>query len=266
MKANYAITNAIDIKGLYSSYDNNRVLTDISFTLSTGSFVGIMGPNGAGKSTLLKAILGLQPVDEGEILLLDKPLAEMRKHISYVPQRSSVDWDFPISVLEVVLMGRYVHLGWFKRSSAADKEMANEALEQVGLAAFAKRQISELSGGQQQRVFLARALVQNAEIYFLDEPFVGVDAATEQDFVQILKKLQAQGKTVVVVHHDLQTAPEYFSHLIFLNNRLVQAGTTHEVFTRENLEATFGKRTALFEQIEHLKNSKQFPPDDTSRG
>ncbi len=256
--------HAISVNGLYASYENNRVLTNISFILEKGSLAGIMGPNGAGKSTLLKAILGLLSTDEGEILLLNKKLEAVRKQISYVPQRSSVDWDFPISVFEVVLMGRYVHLGWLKRSSKTDKELAMKALEQVGMTAFKDRQIAELSGGQQQRVFLARALAQEAELYFLDEPFVGVDAATEQDFVAILKDLQNQNKTVVVVHHDLQTAPEYFTHLVLLNNRLIAAGETESVFTKTNLEATFGKRTALFEQIEHLKQQTGFPPDKTA--
>jgi manganese/zinc/iron transport system ATP- binding protein len=199
-----------------------------------------MGPNGAGKSTLIKGILGLLPLVSGEVSIYGKPYKSQRKLIGYVPQRESVDWDFPTDALDVVLMGRYGHAGMFRRLRAYDKEFAYTCLEKVGMADYARRQISQLSGGQQQRVFLARALAQDARVYFMDEPFTGVDAATEKAIVLLLDELKSQGKTVLVVHHDLQTVDEYFDWLLLMNIRKVAFGPTSEVFVPDNLQEAYG--------------------------
>ena len=201
--------------------------------------MAVIGPNGAGKSTLIKAMLGLLKPVSGTVLFWGKPYRHERKRIGYVPQRGSVDWDFPTTVLDVVCMGRYGAAGWIKRISKADKQIALDALDKVGMLEFKNRQISQLSGGQQQRVFLARALAQDAEVYFMDEPFQGVDARTEKAVIDILKKLRNSGKTVVVVHHDLQTVPEYFDWVTLLNIQLIASGPTAEVFTEENLKKTY---------------------------
>jgi manganese/zinc/iron transport system ATP- binding protein len=208
--------------------------------------MGIVGPNGAGKSTLIRAILGLAKPAAGRALVLGKPYEEQRRLVAYVPQRGSVDWDFPTNVLDVVLMGRYGRLGWVRRPGAADRAAAREALAQVGMLELAHRQISQLSGGQQQRVFLARALVQHAEVYFMDEPFQGVDATTEKAIVELLRRLREEGKTVVAVHHDLQTVLEYFDQVALLNVRMIASGSVKDVFTEENLRHTYGGRAALF--------------------
>ncbi len=208
--------------------------------------MAIVGPNGAGKTTLIKAILGLVKPAAGQALVHGRPYAEQRQLVAYVPQRGSVDWDFPTSVLDVVLMGRYGRLGWVRRPGSADRAAAREALDQVGMSELAGRQISQLSGGQQQRVFLARALVQDAEVYFMDEPFQGVDATTEQAIVELLRALRENGKTVVVVHHDLQTVPEYFDQVTLLNVRRIASGPVADCFTEENLRRTYGGRAAFF--------------------
>jgi manganese/zinc/iron transport system ATP- binding protein len=207
-----------------------------------GVLMAIVGPNGAGKSTLIKAILGLIKPVAGQTLIYGKPYVEQRRLVGYVPQRGSVDWDFPTSVLDVVMMGRYGHLGWIRRPGRAERESALEALQKVGMAQFAGRQISQLSGGQQQRTFLARALVQDAQVYFMDEPFQGVDATTERAIVDLLKELRGQGKSVIVVHHDLQTVPEYFDWALLLNVSRIAAGPVGKVFTEENLRRTYGGR------------------------
>ncbi|MCW5877148.1 MAG: metal ABC transporter ATP-binding protein [Anaerolineales bacterium] len=207
--------------------------------------MAIVGPNGAGKTTLLKAALGLLPIAAGQVAIFGKPYKEQRGLVSYVPQRGSVDWDFPTSVLDVVMMGNYGKLGWVRRPGAAERRAAEAALDKVGMSEYAQRQISQLSGGQQQRTFLARALVQDAQIYFMDEPFQGVDATTERAIVELLKELRASGKTVLAVHHDLQTVPEYFDWVTLLNIRRIASGPVDEVFTEDNLRATYGGRVSL---------------------
>lgn len=243
---------ALEIHDLSVSYNKKPVLWGIDLTVPKGSLCGIIGPNGAGKSTLLKAIMNLVPSNSGFIKIFDLSLDEVRKRISYVPQRESVDWDFPASVLDVTLMGRYIQLGLLKRPRKADKDAALHALELVGMAPYKNRQISQLSGGQQQRVFLARALTQHADIYFLDEPFAGVDAATEKAIINLLKELVDQGKTIVVVHHDLQSVESYFDWLILLNLRLVASGPVQTTFTNEILEETYGGKLTLLSDVGDL--------------
>ncbi|MEI7684360.1 MAG: metal ABC transporter ATP-binding protein [Planctomycetota bacterium] len=239
----------LDIHDVTVSYHRRPVLWNVDWTLREPSLVGIVGPNGAGKSTLLKAILGLVPLVSGNVSIFGQPLDRVRGRVAYVPQRESVDWDFPVSVLDVVLMGTYGRLGWFRRPGAAEKTLAHACLEQVGLADFAARQIGQLSGGQQQRTFLARALAQQADIYFLDEPFAGIDAASEQAILDLLQGLRAQGKTACVVHHDLRAAPSYFDHVLLLNVRLLASGRTREVFTEDNLRKTYGGRLAILDAV-----------------
>ena len=233
---------AVDVRDLTVAYREKPVLWDIDLTVPHGVLLAVVGPNGAGKTTLVKAILGLIKPAAGEILIEGRPYEKQRNRVAYVPQRGSVDWDFPTSVLDVVTMGLYGKLGWIRRPRRPHRELAIEALRKVDMEAFAPRQISQLSGGQQQRVFLARALVQEAEIYFMDEPFQGVDAVTERSIIELLRELRSQGKTVVVVHHDLQTVPEYFDSVFLLNVRRIASGAVSEVFTEENLRATYGGR------------------------
>jgi manganese/zinc/iron transport system ATP- binding protein len=233
---------AIEVTDLTVAYGEKPVLWDVDVEVPQGVLMAIVGPNGAGKTTLIRAILGLVHPAAGRALVFGKPYEEQRRLVGYVPQRGSVDWDFPTSVLDVVLMGRYGRLGWIRRPGAADKAAAREALAQVGMAELEGRQISQLSGGQQQRVFLARALVQHAELYFMDEPFQGVDATTELAIVELLRALRSRGKTVVAVHHDLQTVPEYFDQVTLLNVRRIASGPVAEVFTEENLRLTYGGR------------------------
>jgi manganese/zinc/iron transport system ATP- binding protein len=236
--------SAVKVKDLHVNYDRRAVLWDISFEIPKAKMVAIVGPNGAGKSTLLKAALGLVKPLSGKISLLEK--------IAYVPQRESVDWDFPITAEEVVLMGRFQKLGMFGRVKAADIDAAKEALNQVGMLGFAKAQISELSGGQQQRLFLARALLQDADLLLLDEPFAGVDLATEKAIVSLLRKLQEKGKTILIVHHDLPTVPEYFDWAVLLNTRLIACGPVEKAFTKENLAKAFGKDQQIFSDAADL--------------
>lgn len=235
-----AATLAIEITDLTVAYGEKPVLWDVDVAVPSGTLMAIVGPNGAGKTTLIKAALGLLPAAAGQILIYGRPYTEQRSLVAYVPQRGSVDWDFPTSVLDVVTMGRFGALGWFKRPGRAEKRAAFDALHKVGMADFAHRQISQLSGGQQQRTFLARALVQDAQVYFMDEPFQGVDATTERAIVLLLKQLRAEGKTVVVVHHDLQTVPEYFDWVTLLNVRRIASGPVDAVFTEENLRQAYG--------------------------
>jgi manganese/zinc/iron transport system ATP- binding protein len=233
---------AIDVRDLTVAYRDRPVLWDIDLEVPSGVLMAIVGPNGAGKTTLMKALLGLVHPAAGQVLINGSPHAQHRRAVAYVPQRGSVDWDFPTDVLDVVMMGLYGRLGWLRRPGGAEREAALQALQKVGMAEFADRQISQLSGGQQQRVFLARALVQDASIYLMDEPFQGVDATTERAIVTLLQQLREQGRTVLVVHHDLQTVPEYFDWVLLLNVRRVAAGPVDEVFTDENLRATYGGR------------------------
>ncbi|WP_138189225.1 metal ABC transporter ATP-binding protein [Paenibacillus alvei] len=236
------------VSGLTVAYQKKPVLRNVSFTIPEGNLIGIIGPNGAGKSTLIKSVLGLIPRVSGEVNIFGKPYSESRKRVGYVPQRESVDWDFPTNALDVVMMGRYGHLGWFKRPGAKEKEIALDCLAKVGMADFADRQISQLSGGQQQRVFLARALAQNADIYFMDEPFVGVDAMTEKAIITLLNELKRQGKTVLVVHHDLATVKEYFDWVMLLNVELVACGETEKIFNTSMLQQTYGGRLTVLDQ------------------
>lgn len=235
---------AISVEDLTIAYDVKPVLWDVDVSFETGKLTAIVGPNGAGKSTLIKAIMGLIKPISGKIEF-DKSMKNAKKQIAYVPQSGSVDWDFPATVEDIVLMGRYGHIGWIRRPKAADKEIARDMLEKVGMSRFADRQISQLSGGQQQRVFLARALTQQAEIYILDEPLKGVDVQTEAILVSLLKDLAKEGKTVIVVHHDLTSVKDYFDNLVLVNVRVIASGSVDEVFTHEYLEETYGSKVVV---------------------
>lgn len=245
MTTRYSAETPLTVTGMTVAYQKKPVVRNVSFSVNEGELIGIIGPNGAGKSTLIKAILGLQPTLAGEASIYGKPLKSQRKLIGYVPQRESVDWDFPTNALDVVMMGRYGHLGLFRRPGAKEKAIAMECLAKVGMADYAGRQISQLSGGQQQRVFLARALAQDATIYFMDEPFAGVDAATEKAIITLLNELKRQGKTVLVVHHDLATVEDYFDSVMLLNGELIACGPTASTFTPELLQTTYGGRLAF---------------------
>ncbi len=236
---------AIDIRDLTVAYREKPVLWDVDLQVPPGVLIAIVGPNGAGKTSLIKSSLGLIKPAAGSVLIHGRPYSEQRSTVAYVPQRGSVDWDFPTNVLDVVTMGLYGRLGWFKRPGKSERIEALKSLAQVGMEEYATRQISQLSGGQQQRVFLARALVQDANVYFMDEPFQGVDATTERAIVELLQNLRKQGKTVAVVHHDLQTVPEYFDHVMLLNVRRIASGPVEEVFTEDNLRTTYGGRVAF---------------------
>jgi len=239
---------AVQVTDLTVAYREKPVLWDIDLDIPSKNLMAIVGPNGAGKTTLIKAILDLVHPAAGRVLIYGKPYRQQRKLVGYVPQRGSVDWDFPTSVLDVVMMGSYSALGWVKRPGRKEKLKAMDALEKVGMEKFADRQISQLSGGQQQRVFLARALVQDAMIYFMDEPFQGVDAITERAIITLLKELRESGKTVAVVHHDLQTVPEYFDWVTLINVRRIASGPVKEVFTEENLRLAYGGKVAFLSQ------------------
>ena len=236
---------AIEVADLTVAYGATPVLWDVDLTVPPGVLMAIVGPNGAGKTTLIKAILELVRPAAGRVLIHGRPYEERRRLVAYVPQRRTVDWDFPTNVLDVVLMGRYGALGWLRRPGRRDRTLALEALEQVGMLDLADRQISQLSGGQQQRVFLARALVQDARVYLMDEPFQGVDATTERAIVELLRRLRAEGRTVVCVHHDLQTVAEYFDSATLLNVRRIASGPVEEVFNEDNLRLTYGGRVSF---------------------
>lgn len=238
-------TPALTVRDLTVAYQEEPVLWDLDLTVPAGCLMGIVGPNGAGKTTLLQAILDIVTPAAGQVRLFGAPYAETRHRVGYVPQRGSVDWDFPTDALDVVLMGLYGRLGWCRRPGAEEREEARAALDQVGMAEYADRQISQLSGGQQQRVFLARALVQKADLYFMDEPLQGVDATTERAIFDILRTLQDRDCTVVAVHHDLQTVSEYFDQVLLLNVRRIASGPVEEVFTEENLRRTYGGRVGF---------------------
>lgn len=240
---------AVAVHDLTVAYDIKPVLWDIDLSIPKGKLVAIVGPNGAGKTTLIKAMLGLIKPVSGAVQFQGIPSAGLKNKIAYVPQSGSVDWDFPATVLDVVMMGRYGHLGWFRRPGKNERNMALDMLKKVGMQEYASRQISQLSGGQQQRVFLARALIQQAEIYFMDEPFKGVDAQTEKSIVGLLKELKEQEKTVVVVHHDLQTVADYFDWVTLINLRVIANGPVAEVFHEENLSAAYGGRGLLLKGV-----------------
>ena len=231
---------AVQVDDLTVAYNYKPVLWDIDLTIPESVLMAIVGPNGAGKSTLIKSILGIIKPIAGSVSIYGKSYDKQRKLVAYVPQKESVDWDFPTTALDVVMMGTYGSLGWITRPGRKEKKTSLEALEKVGMLPFKNRQISQLSGGQQQRVFLARALVQNASIYFMDEPFQGVDATTEIAIINILKELRKAGKTVIVVHHDLQTVPEYFDWVTFLNVKKIATGPVKDIFNDDNLIKTYG--------------------------
>ena len=251
MREEHPVSSPLSIHDMTVAYHRKPVLWDIDYDAPASQLVAIVGPNGAGKSTLIKAALELVPRVSGLVLMFGEPYDEIRSRVAYVPQRGSVDWDFPINALQVVTMGLYRQIGWFRPVTKKYKQQAFEALDRVGMADYAKRQISQLSGGQQQRVFLARALVQNADLYLMDEPFAGVDAATERAIVDLLRDLRSAGKTALVVHHDLQTVTEYFDHVLLLNMRIVASGPVADVFTEANLRSTYGGKLALLDQVGH---------------
>ena len=241
----------LTVNDLTVAYHRKPVLWDVSLSLPEGNLIAVVGPNGAGKSTLIKAILGLVPKASGVVSIYGQPYASQRHLVGYVPQRESVDWDFPVNAADVVTMGIYRKIGWMRPVTRQHRDRALVELEKVGMSSYANRQISQLSGGQQQRVFLARALAQDASLYFMDEPFAGVDVATERAIISLLKELKDEGKTCVVVHHDLQTVPAYFDHVVLLNMRVVASGSVDEAFNEENLKKTYGGKLTLLSQVLH---------------
>lgn len=263
MNKDIPIAPALEIHDLTVAFDKKPVLWNIDLTIPQGKLVGIIGPNGAGKSTLIKAVMGIVALSSGYVKVFDQDIDDVRSRISYVPQRESVDWDFPASVLDVVLMGRYARLGLFKRPRKADRDIAMDCLKKVGMEAFAHRQISQLSGGQQQRTFLARSLAQQADIYFMDEPFAGVDAATEKTIINLLRNMTQNQKTVMVVHHDLHSVSQYFDWVIMLNTRLVAFGPTETTFTQKNLHQTYGGKLTILSDVADLLRRESFPSRET---
>ncbi|WP_059104869.1 metal ABC transporter ATP-binding protein [Shouchella shacheensis] len=241
--------NAIGVRDLNASYHGVEVLKDITFTVGSGRIVGIIGPNGAGKSSLIKSMLGLLRIDKGSIQYFDKPIQEIRKTIAYVPQRNEIDWDFPITVLDTVLIGTYPKVKLFKRPKKKEKQLAYQCLGKVGMAEFSQRQIGELSGGQQQRVFLARALAQQPEMLFLDEPFIGIDVASEKKIMTLLHEFRKDGKTIVVIHHDLSKAAVYFDDLLLLNKKLIKYGKAHDVLQPVTLREAYYDQFSFLEDI-----------------
>jgi len=247
----------LSVDDLTVAYHRKPVIWDIGFDVPPGSLVGIVGPNGAGKSTLLRAVMDLTPRASGRIRVFGKSYRQNRHRVGYVPQRESVDWDFPVDALDVVAMGLYGKIGWFLPVRRRHREAAIEALDRVGIADLAHRQISQLSGGQQQRTFLARALVQDADLYLMDEPFAAVDASTERAIVDILRQMKQSGKTAVVIHHDLTTVPAYFDYVVLLNMRVVAHGLVDDVFTPENLQKTYGGRLTLLDEVSEAMRRRE---------
>ena len=248
---------ALTMNQITVNYGDISVLWDITLQIPHGKIVGIIGPNGAGKTTFIKTALGLIKPISGKVEFFGKPISKVRKQIAYIPQRESVDWDFPITVKDLVLMGRYGHIGFLRMPTKTDRAHALKYLEMVGMDQYLNRQISQLSGGQQQRVFLARAFMQDADIYFMDEPFVGIDMASKSVIMKILKDLKKQGKTVLVVNHDLDNLKSFLDWTIILNIRLVACGPTNETFTPENLNRAYGKSSALFDEALKLEKYKK---------
>jgi ABC-type Mn2+/Zn2+ transport system ATPase subunit len=242
--------NIIEVKGLSVSYDRKMVLSNVYLEVEEGQIYGVIGPNGAGKSTLFKAILGLIDINVGQIKVKGEHIKSHRKEVVYVPQKSEIDWQFPATVFDVVLMGRYPHKGIFQRINRQDKEKALQALKQMDIEHLKERQIGELSGGQQQRVFLARALCQEADVFLLDEPFVGIDITTEEKIISILKKLASQGKTLMVIHHDLSTVKDYFDKIVMINQRLIAYGDIETTFTDENIAKAYGGQLTILHKID----------------
>ena len=254
------LTPIAEVHDLTVSYYKKPVLWDIDLYFPQGNVIGIIGPNGAGKSTLLKTMIGLVKPDSGYVKVLGKAIDEVRKQVSYVPQKESVDWDFPASVLDVVLMGCYAQLGLFQRPRKIDKEKALECLCKVGMGSLAKRHIAHLSGGQQQRVLLARALIQEAQLYLMDEPFAGIDTTTEKIIIDLLQSMAEEEKTIVVVHHDLHSVASYFDWSILLNMRVVAAGPTRDVLTPELLQETYGGKLTILSKVGELLKEREAPP------
>ncbi|MFO1446690.1 MAG: metal ABC transporter ATP-binding protein [Opitutaceae bacterium] len=249
----------LEIHDLTVAYHRKPVLWGVDLVVPAGQLIGIIGPNGAGKSTLIKACMGLLPAQSGWVKLFGQPFNKVATRVGYVPQRESVDWDFPVSVMDVVLMGRYGRLGLLRRPGKADRDLARSCLEKVQLLPYANRQIANLSGGQQQRVFLARALAQQADLYFMDEPFSGVDAATEAAIIAVLRELRDQGRTLLVVHHDLPTARQYFDRLLLLNMNVVAFGPTADVYTPELLQRTYGGRLTILSEVAQALGAQEPP-------
>ena len=252
-------SSAIEVTDLTVAYQEKPVLWDIDMNVPSGVLMAIVGPNGAGKTTLIKAILGLVRSASGQMLIYGKPYRQQRRIVSYVPQRGSVDWDFPTTVKDVVMMGRYGALGWLRRPGQQEKKLASEAMEKVCILNLADRQISQLSGGQQQRVFLARALTQDAQVYLMDEQFQGVDATTERAIVLLLQQFREEGKTVVVVHHDLQTVSDYFDWVTLLNVRRIASGPVNTIFNESNLRQTYGGRIGFLKTEQEMSNPQVLP-------
>lgn len=245
----HSADSPLSVHAMTIAYRHRPVLWDVEYEAPRGALVAIIGPNGAGKTTFIKGCLGLIQRATGKVEFWGRPYREVRTRVGYVPQRESVDWDFPVSVLDVVTMGRYGRIGWCRPVSKAHRDVALACLDLVSMASYARRQISQLSGGQQQRVFIARALAQEADLYFMDEPFAGVDATTEEAIMEVLRKLKREEKTVIAVHHDLVTVPEYFDHVLMINTREVASGPVKEVFNESNLRKTFGGRLTLLDEV-----------------
>lgn len=235
----------VKIQNLSVTYGTEPALWNVDLDFPEGKMIAIVGPNGAGKSTLIKAVMGLVPITAGKVSVYGKPYSKNRDKVAYVPQRGSVDWDFPTDALDVVEMGLYGKLGWFHRPNSITQDLARECIAKVGLSDYADRQIGQLSGGQQQRVFVARALAQDAQIYLMDEPLNGVDAITEETILSILENLRKEGKTIVMVHHDLQTVDKYFDWVVMVNRNLIDAGPIKEVFTKANLDRTYQEKQRM---------------------
>ncbi|HRE40666.1 MAG TPA: metal ABC transporter ATP-binding protein [Ignavibacteria bacterium] len=242
----------IKVKNLTVTYNRKPAIKGVNLTINNGKIIGIIGPNGAGKSTLIKGILGFLPIDTGEVKILGKNVSEVLKKISYIPQKEQFDWDFPISVYDVVVMGRYPYLSLFGHPSQNDKSIVLNSLEKVEMIKYKDTQIRNLSGGQQQRIFLARALAQQSDIYFMDEPFVGVDAKTEKAIFELIVELKKEGKTILIVHHDLSRIKEYFDEIILINQTLIAYGETEKVFTRENIEKTYSGQLTILQKVNQL--------------
>lgn len=249
----------VEVHNLTVTYRDKPAIWNIDFTIPEAVLGGIIGPNGAGKSTVLKAVMGLVPLSSGNAYIFGKPLSEVRQRVSYVPQRESVDWDFPASALDVVLMGRYGKRSLFSRLNSSDRDIAMDCLSKVQMRDFAHRQIAQLSGGQQQRIFIARALAQEADLYLMDEPFAGIDAATENAILELLSTMRSEGKTILVVHHDLQSAYEYFDWIVMLNTRLVASGPKEEVFNAELLSEAYGGKLTMLSRITNMLKQREFP-------
>lgn len=244
--------NVITVKNLTISYNKKPAIKGINLSIESGHVIGIIGPNGAGKSTLLKGMLGLLPFDTGEVKIFGRDINSSRKRISYIPQREQFDWDFPINVEDVVMMGRYAHLPIVGFPKSVDRQIVEQVLKKIEMDKYAKRQIRQLSGGQQQRVFLARALAQESDVYFLDEPFVGVDAKTEKAIFELMKELKDCGKTILVVHHDLSSVKDYFDKLILVNQTLIAYGDSQDIFTPGLINKTYGGRLTILQKTEEL--------------